>query len=79
VLELLDGLISRPSFEQLRAGDRRQFHEFHERVSAWLAQPVDERAGLYLWQDFAGFVQMLRAVNHRQELVELTRVAAALA
>lgn len=66
---LLAMLVGRDVYCRLRERDRFQLRQLQRRILAWLGQPQpDPRAGVRLWQDFAGFVEMLRQVNLRQEL-----------
>ncbi|MFZ5438363.1 MAG: hypothetical protein ACOZQL_00075 [Myxococcota bacterium] len=71
---LIAMLVGKSVYSRIREQDRRQLRAFQERILAWLEPGAgDERAGVRLWQDFAGFVSMLRGINHRQELVEHDR------
>ena len=57
----------------VRYGDRTDLLELKDRIEAWLDGDHDPVAGRRLWQDFTGFVQLLRLINHRAELVEHDR------
>jgi hypothetical protein len=54
----------------LRVRDRLQLRDLQRRVLEWLRTDRDATAGLHLWQDLEGFLEMLAQVNRRQELVE---------
>jgi hypothetical protein len=60
-------------FEMLRVEDRFHFEELWERVYAWLrSESRDDQtyAGWLIWQDVINFIELLGAVNFRQELRE---------
>jgi hypothetical protein len=64
-------LVGWSAFPLLRVRDRLQLRRLQRRILDWLRSgDVDEVAGLRLWQDVAGFVDMLGQVNRRQELLE---------
>lgn len=64
-------LVGRDVYCRLRERDRYQLRQLQRRILAWLVQEDgDPRAGLRVWEDYAGFVEMLRQVNLRQELVQ---------
>lgn len=53
----------------LRFDDRVALRDLRQRIEEWLAAPYrDLRSGTSLWQDLTGFAEMLKGVNHRQEL-----------
>lgn len=65
-------------YNQLREDDRFRIRELQERILDWLrdGDEHDARGGVLavqLWQDFALFVEMLRQVNLREELIEHDR------
>lgn len=54
----------------LRSPDHYRLRLLHQRVVAWASSPpLDESAGVKVWEDFLSFVESLRQVNQRQELV----------
>jgi hypothetical protein len=57
-------------YPSLRVRDRLQLRDLQRRVLEWLRTDRDGTAGMHLWQDLVGFVEMLAQVNRRQELVE---------
>lgn len=64
-------LVGRDVYCRLRERDRYQLRQLQRRILAWLVQePCDAKAGVRLWEDYAGFVAMLRQVSLRQELVQ---------
>jgi hypothetical protein len=64
-------LVGRDVYCRLRERDRYQLRQLQRRVLGWLVQdPADPKAGVRIWEDWAGFVEMLRQVNLRQELVQ---------
>ncbi len=64
-------LVGWSAFPLLRVRDRLQLRRLQQRILEWLRMPVtDEVAGVRLWQDVTGFVDMLAQVSRRQELVE---------
>lgn len=65
-------------YHLLREDDRFRIRELQERILCWLREidENDERAAtmaVQLWQDFALFVEMLRQVNLREELLDHDR------
>lgn len=65
-------------YHLLREDDRFRIRELQERILRWLRESdeSDEHAAVMavqLWQDFALFVEMLRQVNLREELLEHDR------
>jgi hypothetical protein len=60
-------------FHHLREDDRFRIRELQGRILEWLRDGDDEVAAVQLWQDFALFVEMLRQVNLREELLEHDR------
>ncbi|MDP1829337.1 MAG: hypothetical protein Q8L48_39090 [Archangium sp.] len=64
-------LVGRDVYCRLRERDRYQLRQLQRRILAWLVQESgDPKAGLRVWEDYAGFVEMLRQVSLRQELVQ---------
>lgn len=59
----------------LRVRDRLAVLDLHARIEAWLAAPFDEQGGQRLWSDLISFVEMLAAVNRRQELIQHDKIA----
>lgn len=53
----------------LREDDRFYIRELQLRILEWLREDTDPGAGIRIWQDFALFVEILRQVNLREELV----------
>ena len=66
-----------PSYPFLRIDDRLELRGVDERLRMWLGsgEKADEEDGERLWQDFAGFVQLLAQVSQRQELREHDRLS----
>ncbi len=60
-------------YNLLREDDRFRIRELQARILEWLRDGDDEMIATRLWQDFALFVEMLRQVNLREELVEHDR------
>lgn len=60
-------------YHQLREDDRFRIRELQSRILEWLRDGDDELVATRLWQDFALFVEMLRQVNLREELIEHDR------
>lgn len=60
-------------YNQLREDDRFRIRELQARILEWLRDGDDEVIATRLWQDFALFVEMLRQVNLREELIEHDR------
>lgn len=64
-------LVGRDVYCRLRERDRYQLRQLQRRILAWLVQENgDPKAGIRVWEDYAGFVEMLRQVSLRQELVQ---------
>jgi hypothetical protein len=59
-------------YPDVRVQDRLLLRDLQRRILDWLRQGNDASAaeGLRVWQDLAAFMEMLRLVNRRQELVE---------
>lgn len=82
---LLAMLVGRDVYTRLRESDRFHLRQQQRRILSWLVQESpDAKAGVRIWQDFAGMVEMFRQVNLRQDLVAhdtatLREVEAALA
>jgi hypothetical protein len=59
-------------YPEMRVQDRLLLRDLQQRVLDWLRGGADATpaAGLRLWQDLAGCIEMLALVNRRQELVE---------
>lgn len=71
---LIAMMVGRDEYTRLRVNDRRRLRELQNRILAWLVQEApDARSGARTWADFAAFASMLRAISHRQELVEHDR------
>lgn len=69
VHDRLDHLRELDVYPLLRFDDRVTMRELRRRISAWIvAETHDLLAGGRLWQDVVGFSQLLKEVNHRQEL-----------
>ncbi len=62
-----------PVYPQLREDDRFRIRELQSRILLWLREGDDELVATRLWQDFALFVEMLRQVNLREELIQHDR------
>lgn len=60
-------------YNQLREDDRFRLHELQTRILEWLRDGDDDLVATRLWQDFALFVEMLRQINLREELLEHDR------
>ncbi len=56
-------------YSLLREDDRFYIRELQLRILDWLRAGTDTSAALRIWQDFALFVEILRQVNLREELV----------
>jgi hypothetical protein len=56
-------------YSLLREDDRFYIRELQLRILDWLRDGTDDVAGVRIWQDFALFVEILRQVNLREELV----------
>lgn len=64
-------LVGREIYAQLRVRDRAQIREFQARILAWLRESdTDVRAGMRLWQDLVGVIDIFCQVSRRQEVVE---------
>jgi hypothetical protein len=75
VHDRLDHLREVPIYPLLRFDDRVTMRELRRRISAWIvADPHDLLAGSRLWQDLMGFAELLKEINHRQELRQHDRV-----
>jgi hypothetical protein len=57
-------------YPSLRVRDRLQLRDLQRRVLEWLRTDRDTTAGMRVWQDLVGFLEMLAQVNRRQELVD---------
>jgi hypothetical protein len=58
----------------LRFDDRIQIRDLLERIADWLREGSEaDQNGQRLWQDLLGFAELLKQVNHRQELREHDR------
>lgn len=57
----------------LREDDRFYIRELQVRILEWLRNGTDQHAAIRIWQDFALFVEILRQVNLREELVRHDR------
>ncbi len=56
-------------YSLLREDDRFYIRELQLRILDWLRDGNDPGAGVRIWQDFALFVEILRLVNLREELL----------
>jgi hypothetical protein len=56
-------------YSLLREDDRFYIRELQLRILDWLRDGTDAGAAIRIWQDFALFVEILRQVNLREELV----------
>jgi hypothetical protein len=56
-------------YSLLREDDRFYIQELQLRILDWLRDSTDASAGVRIWQDFALFVEILRQVNLREELL----------
>lgn len=64
-------LVGSAAYPLLRVRDRLQLREIQDRILSWLrTEDHDPTAGERVWQDLVSFVEMLRQINRRQELVE---------
>jgi hypothetical protein len=69
VHDRLDRLRDLEIYPLLRFDDRVTMRELRRRISTWVIQdPPDLVDGRRLWQDLTGFAELLKEVNHRQEL-----------
>jgi hypothetical protein len=65
----LDHMREAPIYPLLRFDDRVTMRELRRRISTWVvSDPHDLVAGSRLWQDLVGFAELLKLVNHRQDL-----------
>lgn len=60
-------------YSLLREDDRFYIRELQVRVLEWLRSGTDQQSAIRIWQDFALFVEILRQVNLREELVRHDR------
>lgn len=56
-------------YSLLREDDRFYIRELQLRILDWLRDGTDHNAAIRIWQDFALFVEILRQVNLREELI----------
>ncbi len=69
VHDRLDHLREQDAYPLLRFDDRVTMRELRRRISAWIvAETPDLVTGGHLWQDLMGFAELLKQINHRQEL-----------
>ena len=68
-------LVGSDVYNLLREDDRFRIRDLQTRILAWLGDGHDPQVALRIWQDFALFVEMLRQINLREELVEHDRGA----
>lgn len=69
VHDRLDRLRDLDVYPLLRFDDRVTMRELRRRIGGWvIEEPHDLLAGRRLWQDISGFAELLKEVNHRQEL-----------
>lgn len=66
-------LIGNDVYNLLREDDRFRLRDLQTRILGWLSSEEDPLAALRIWQDFALFVEMLRQINLREELIEHDR------
>ncbi|MEZ4361459.1 MAG: hypothetical protein R3B48_14830 [Kofleriaceae bacterium] len=62
-------------YSLLREDDRFYIRELQVRILDWLRDGDENLAGVRIWQDFSLFVEILRQVNLREELVRHDRQA----
>jgi hypothetical protein len=76
-LGAIDDLIGQDLFYAMRFSDRHHLRQIKGRLHAWLSAAGGERpeSGLALWQDLAGFCELLKGINNRSELQEHDRLA----
>lgn len=60
-------------YSLLREDDRFYIRELQMRVLEWLRIGTDHQSAIRIWQDFALFVEILRQINLREELVRHDR------
>jgi hypothetical protein len=60
-------------YSLLREDDRFYIRELQVRILAWLREGTDPLAAIRIWQDFSLFVEILRQVNLREELLRHDR------
>ncbi|MBK7535569.1 MAG: hypothetical protein IPI49_09425 [Myxococcales bacterium] len=61
-------------YSLLREDDRFYIRELQLRILEWLRSGTDHAAAVRIWQDFALFVEILRQINLREELIGHDRV-----
>lgn len=66
-------LVGNDVYNLLREDDRYRLRDLQTRILGWLSGEEDPLAALRIWQDFALFVEMLRQINLREELIEHDR------
>lgn len=66
-------LIGNDVYNLLREDDRFRLRDLQTRILGWLSGEEEPLAALRIWQDFALFVEMLRQINLREELIEHDR------
>lgn len=66
-------LVGNDVYNLLREDDRFRLRDLQTRILGWLSAEEDPMAALRIWQDFALFVEMLRQINLREELIEHDR------
>lgn len=70
VASALAWLVADETYRDMRAQDRMQLRSLQRRIASWLgAETTDSALGLSLFREAASFVETLRQVNWRQELV----------
>lgn len=70
-------LLGRDVYRDMRFADRAELRRLQERMLGWLNDPgAGPAAGQRLWQDLAGFAELLNEINRRSELVEHDREVA---
>jgi hypothetical protein len=70
VASALAWLVADETYRDMRAQDRMQLRSLQRRIASWLgAETMEGALGLTLFREAASFVETLRQVNWRQELV----------
>jgi hypothetical protein len=70
VASALAGLVADEAYPDMRAQDRMQLRSLQRRIASWLgAETTDGAHGVTLFHEVQAFVETLRQVNWRQELV----------
>lgn len=70
VASALAGLVADDAYRDMRAQDRMQLRSLQRRIASWLgSETTDGALGVTLFHEVQAFVETLRQVNWRQELV----------